>query len=126
VDANGKWTTRLIAAYDGKDNMWSLDSGDLDGDGKLDLVATSERGNVLVFLGDGKGGFAREESPELDPPDLCRGYGLKLTDLDGDGRAEIIAGFAGETEVLLEFLGHTRCDSGGALRVWKAAPRSTS
>jgi hypothetical protein len=126
VDAKGDWTTELIVAYEGKDNMWSIDSGDLDGDGSLDLVATSERGNVVVLLGDGKGGFSREEAPELDPPGLCRGYGLKLADLDGDGRDEIVAGFAGETETLLEFLGQTKCETGGALRVWRASPRSTS
>jgi hypothetical protein len=126
VDAKGVWRTDLIVSYDGKDNMWSLDSGDLDGDKKLDLVATSERGNVIVLLGDGKGGFAREESPELDPPALCRGYGLQLADLDGDGRDEIVAEFAGESETILEFLGQTKCESGGALRVWRATPRSTS
>jgi hypothetical protein len=126
VDAKGNWTTELVAVYEGKDNMWSIDSGDLDGDGKRDLVATSERGNVLVLLGDGKGGFAREEAPELDPPGLCRGYGLKVADLDGDKRDEIIAGFAGETETILEFLGQTKCETGGALRVWRATPRSTS
>jgi hypothetical protein len=116
----------LIASYDGKDNLWSLDPGDVDGDGNLDLVATSERGNVLVLLGDGKGGFAREESPELDPPNLCRGYGLQLVDLDGDRRVEIVAGFAGESKTILEFLGQTKCETGGALRVWRATPRSTS
>ena len=100
--------------------------GDLDGDGKVDLVATSERGNVLVLLGDGKGGFVREESPELDPPNLCRGYGLRLVDLDGDGREEIVAGFAGETATILEFLGQSKCETGGALRVWRSSPRSTS
>ena len=126
VDAKGGWRTELIAAYEGKDNMWSLAGGDLDGDGNRDLVASSEQGKVLILLGDGKGGFAREESPELDPPDLCRGYGLKLADLDGDRRDEIVAGFAGETGTLLEFLGEAKCESGGALRVWRATPRSTS
>ena len=126
VNADGAWRTELIAAYEGKDNMWSLASGDLDGDGHQDLVATTERGKVKVYLGDGSGGFAVEESPELDPPDLCRGYGLELADIDGDGRAEIVAGFAGETEAMLEFLGQTRCESTGALRAWRASPRSAS
>jgi FG-GAP-like repeat len=126
VNGAGEWTTELVAAYEGKDNMWSLDAGDLDGDGKLDLVATTERGKVLVLLGDGAGHFSREESPELDPPDLCRGYGLELGDVDGDGRAEIVAGFAGESATILEFLGQTKCEIGGSLRVWRASPRSSS
>jgi hypothetical protein len=49
-----------------------------------------------------------------------------VADLDGDKRDEIIAGFAGETETILEFLGQTKCETGGALRVWRATPRSTS
>ena len=73
VNAEGVWRTELIAAYEGKDNLWSLARGDLDGDGHLDLVATTERGNVKVYLGDGSGGFALEESPELDPPGLVPG-----------------------------------------------------
>ena len=44
VDAKGAWRTELIAAYEGKDNLWSLAGGDLDGDGNRDLVATSEAG----------------------------------------------------------------------------------
>jgi hypothetical protein len=125
-DAKGQWHTDLLVAYEGKDNLWSLAHGDVDGDGRQDLVATTERGNVLVFLGDGKGHFIREESPEIDPPTLCRGYGLELADLDGDGRDEIVAGFAGEAETILEFLGTTKCETGGALRVWKASPRAGS
>jgi len=122
VDAKGNWRTDLIAVYEGKDNLWSLAHGDLDGDRRQDLVATTERGNVVVLLGDGAGHFTREDSPEIDSPSLCRGYGLQLGDLDGDGRDEIVAGFAGETETLLEFIGKTKCETGGALRVWRASP----
>jgi hypothetical protein len=125
-NAKGVWETRLIAAYENMDNMWSVVSGDLDGDGHRDLAASTELGNMLVFLGDGKGGFAREESPEIDPPTLCRGYGLQMVDLDHDGRAELVAAFAGEAETILEFLGTTKCVSGGALRVWRSTLRPPS
>jgi hypothetical protein len=122
-NAAGVWETRLIAAYEGKDTLFSLAAGDVDGDGRLDLVASSTWGNVLVFLGDGAGGFVREKAPELDAPVLCRGYGLELADLDRDGKAEIVASFAGEGATILEFLGTDACTSGGALRVWRPVAR---
>ena len=54
----------------------------------LDLVATDHDGGMEILLGDGKGGFARELSPETEQPrGDCRGYGLRFFDLDRDGRA---------------------------------------
>ena len=72
---------------DGRTGFSALEAGDLDGDKLLDLVATDHDGAMQLLLGDGKGGFVREASPETQQPrGDCRGYGLKIVDLDRDGR----------------------------------------
>jgi hypothetical protein len=100
----------------------ALAAGDLDGDGHADLVASKGDATLWVLLGDGEGGFSREQSEELALPDVigCRSYGMQLRDLDGDGAAEIVAGIAGEGG---DFMGGETCPSGGSLRVWKAAAK---
>ena len=119
----GEWVRSVVLSVEGDDNIWSLATGDLDADGHLDLAASTEDGKLLVYLGDGTGGFVRETSPELDPPSTCRGYGLMLRDLDGDGRDDLLAGFSGEGGDLLTSLGRPAiCPSGGALRVWRSQP----
>ena len=75
-------------------------------------------GKSLVYLGDGKGGFTREQGAEVGETG-CRGYHVELADLDGDGAAEVVAGFAGEGS---ELLGGETCPAGGSLRAWKAVP----
>jgi hypothetical protein len=123
-DRAGVWSTRLLLAADGVEAAWALGSGDLDGDGHRDVVATTQMGKVIVLLGDGKGGFAREESPELDTQPACRGYGLELADLDRDGRDDIVASFAAEMGEMERLLERPECVGQGSVRVWRASPRS--
>ena len=84
-------------------------------------------GGVSIFLGRAGGGFAAEQSPELAgaiaPQNHCAGYHAELVDLDGDGRDEIVAGFAGEPgSEQFAFQGGLSCTTRGALRAWKLAP----
>jgi len=67
----------------------SLDVGDIDNDGNIDIVTSEHKGSDLktfIYLNDGKGRF-REES-------ICKGIemhlGTKLVDLDNDGDLDII------------------------------------
>jgi hypothetical protein len=114
-----EWARRTLAAVDGKVEVSALDHGDLDADGKLDLVALTGSGETWVFLGDGKGAFTREAATGIVPVEgRCRGYHVELADLDGDGRDEIVSGFAGENSPMFD---PDRCLSGGALQVWRAA-----
>lgn len=120
--ADGSWDRRALGVQDGRDGIWALGAGDLDGDGALDLVGITGAGDAWVFLGDGKGTFTREQSPELGPPDSgCTGYHVELEDLDGDGAAELVAGYAGEGSTSPIAGGLGKCASGGSLRAWKAS-----
>jgi hypothetical protein len=121
-DAEGNWHSRLWYVDAAVEAAWALNSGDLDGDGHLDVVAISHLGKVTVLLGDGKGGVSLEDSPELDPPGACRGYGVRLADVNRDGKPEILATFAGEAGDFSKLLDQATCDREGAIRVWRADP----
>lgn len=117
---DGPWERRPIYARDGRVGISALEAGDVDGDKRLDLVATDHDGLLLLFLGDGEGGFVREESPEAQQPrGNCRGYGLKLADIDRDGRAEIVASYAGEGHALFD---PNRCQRQGGVAAWTLKP----
>jgi hypothetical protein len=107
-----------LANEEGRNGIFALAAGDLDGDGKKDLVGMTGNGGSWVFFGDGKGGFVRENGASVAAGDNgCRGYHVVLADLDGDGKDEIVASFAGEG---VSQAGVPQCESGGSLRAWKA------
>lgn len=111
----------------------ALGSGDLDGDGHPDLVALTEKGAMQAYLGAGDGSFTREQTPEAGPPSVtCRGYRVRLADVDGDGRSEIFADFAGEpgSEVFPRALLAQKgipitCKNRGSIRAWTTRPVSS-
>jgi hypothetical protein len=114
--ADGSWTRRPLFSTEGRLEVSALGHGDLDGDGRTDLVALTGEGETWVYLGDGKGFFTRETATGIPAVDGgCRGYHVELADLDGDGRDEIVADFAGENSPMFA---PDRCLSGGALMAW--------
>jgi len=74
----------------------SLAIGDVDGDGRADLaVANYGGGDVTVFRGDGKGGFAAAGVFAVGRTPA----GIAVADLDGDGRADVATADSGSDQV---------------------------
>jgi hypothetical protein len=93
-DGNGAFNLAPGPRFDGG----VLATGDLNDDGKADLVVYSQAGDgspLHVWLGDGTGQFSRTEAG------YATGYGsgssdIDVTDLDGDGHADIVFGSSGD------------------------------
>jgi hypothetical protein len=81
--------------------IWGLAAADVNGDSNLDIVYTRmDNATVNLLLGDGKGGFKRAtiEGVKLE---RNASYDVKLTDLNGDGKPDIILAYeAGGTTSL--------------------------
>ena len=69
-------------------NYGAVAVGDIDGDGKMDVVSGSHSGGVVSLFGDGKGGFrvVREGLPLS-----FSSQAITLLDANGDGKLDIVA-----------------------------------
>jgi len=86
------------------DPFFRIAAGDLDGDGRTDLVAAQKSGTLHVFIQQADGSFSMEKGPE--PRSVGRPFDLHVIDLDGDGLGDIVGSFAESG------------DLPGGIRVW--------
>ena len=122
------WERRPVLVSEGRRGVYAVETGDIDGDGAIDIVAVTGDAEVWALLGDGNGSFVREEVNESPAVTRgCRGYGLRLEDLDGDGGDEIVVSFAGEQTGFpgIEGMSSPGCERQGSLRAWKAVAKTT-
>lgn len=63
------------------DTPWDATYGDFNADGNLDIAAVGDRGSLVVYQGDGQGGFAPAYLASVRRH--CRG--IATADFDGDG-----------------------------------------
>jgi hypothetical protein len=122
-DLNGDGKLDMVVANEGVDGYWSVGAllgkgdgtfaargdvstdratsvalGDLNKDGKLDLVTANDWGSrAFVLLGKGDGTFA----PMTSYSTWSYTPHLALGDLNGDGQLDIVVASTGATEVLL-------------------------
>lgn len=91
VFRDGKWERRRIwSEKDGRASVSALAMGDVDGDG-LDDVVFADSGNrrVRILFQQPDGSFA-ELDQKLEPAIASLGQWLRLADLNGDGRLDIV------------------------------------
>jgi hypothetical protein len=120
----GRFETTLIIAGGDPSPFRALATGDVDQDGRVDLVAVDGEGALSVFCGEKPGTFklaVKEAAPSWRTG--CAGYDVHLADLDRDGRDEIVASFAGEPTVLSSATGRS---SGGGIQAWKVKKEKSS
>ncbi len=125
ADPKAGWQRRTVASEESRAGVWDMTVGELDGDGAPDLVALTGEGEVWVLLGDHRGSFIGEVSPELPRRAKgCEGSEVRLVDLDGDGRDEILASFSGEPTGPKGFPGVVSfpgCPGQGRIYAWRVA-----
>jgi hypothetical protein len=88
---DGAWSRhRVWRQKDPKASVFGMAMGDLDGDGLDDIVfADTESRRLRVLFQQPDGSFveaAESEEPQLDSPGQC----VRLADLDGDGRLDVV------------------------------------
>lgn len=100
--ADGRWVQSQDVFPDLLGGSYGLDTGDLDGDGHVDIVITGRKENevgfvygVFVLLGDGKGGWTWARDTGLVEHGLARCWGVRIGDLNGDERPDLVVGSGG-------------------------------
>jgi hypothetical protein len=87
---DGTATRTPIARWSGHRPVTGMALADMDGDGNLDLVYTDVmQHEIVILLGDGKGGFTRASAEGLKLLDLSI-YDLKVVDVNGDKKPDVV------------------------------------
>src|SRR5689334_19367051 len=85
---------QTVALGDSTSVADAVAAGDLDGDGRDELLATlGESGTLAVFSGRASGGLGAPDVYPLRSPAGTRGTGVAVADVDGDGDLDALAAF---------------------------------
>jgi hypothetical protein len=87
---DGTATRHPIARWGGHRPVTGVALADTDGDGNLDIVYTDlARLEVVILLGDGKGGFTRANTEGIALQELPV-YDIKVADVNGDKKPDVL------------------------------------
>jgi len=92
-------------------NVIGVAAGDVDGDGRTDLAMMTTLGDLRVYLQFPDGELYQENGAELALPPETSPFDIKIADLDGDGRGEIVV------------MGAPQVQKGGGIWVFSPKPR---
>ncbi len=120
--ADGVWNAQVLDCWETFGLPGSLTTGDLNGDGHLDVAASTKDSQLLFYLGDGAGGYTKVEHDLVQQQQNCAAFDLTLEDLNGDGRDEVLVGFAGEDSIVSGVGVIRGCERQGSFRVWSPVP----
>lgn len=112
---SGKEVPLALWSAVSRDSIVALAVGDIDRDGRDDLVAVREDDEILTFAG-ARRGFSRDLSlAPLEAMRGCKAFDAQLADIDADGNLELIVAYAGEDSI-----GDTTpCSGNGGFRAWR-------
>ena len=86
-DSGRRWTEQALGV--GNDRSLSVALADLDADGDLDIVVGNRSQMNVIYLNDGRGGFAETQAFGFDREETVS---VAVADLDRDGDPDIVAG----------------------------------
>ncbi len=84
--AEGRWRCHALPDSD-RENMF-LSTGDLDADGRLDVICAVGGGPIVWYRRQADGGWTTHEIPL--PEGVGGGKSVAIADIDGDGRNDVV------------------------------------